>query len=87
MDEHARRIFAPLVRSWAEFENGSATLLDLARLAEQASNALDNANAPLPQQLGAAASDLEYAYYANEREAHLSVGRKILGPVMAGLDE
>ena len=74
------------MQSWAEFENGSVTLLDLARLAEQASNALDNANASLPEQLGIAASDLEYAYHANEQEDHLSLGRQVLGPVMAGLE-
>jgi hypothetical protein len=87
MDEHARRICSALVRGWAEFEKGSVTLLDLSRLAEQAANALDNASAPLPQQLATAASDLEYAYSRSEREDHPSLGLQILGPVMAGLDE
>lgn len=40
MDDHARRICAPLVAAWADFESGRATLLDLARLAEQAANLL-----------------------------------------------
>jgi hypothetical protein len=66
---------------------GSITLLDLSRLAEQAANALDNASAPLPQQLATAATDLEHAYSTSEREDHHpSLGLEILGPVMAGLD-
>ena len=62
-------------------------MLDLlARLAEHASDALDNASAPLPQLLRAAASDLEYAYYTNDREDHQQVGRQILRPVMLAMD-
>lgn len=83
MDDHARRICAPLVAAWADFESGWATLRDLARLAEQAVNALDNANAPLPRKLATAASDLEYGFHANEREEHLLVGRRIMEPVLS----
>jgi hypothetical protein len=72
--------------AWAEFEAGSATLLDLARLAEQASKALDNASAPLPAMLAEAAGDLEYAYYDQEREEHLPAGRRILGPALSRMD-
>ena len=86
MDDHARRICAPLVAAWADFESDRATLLDLARLAEQAANALDNANAPLPRLLATAASDLEYGYHANEREEHLLVGRRIMEPVLAAVN-
>lgn len=67
MDEHARRLCSLLLASWADFEQGRATLLDVSRRAEQASNALDNASAPLPQALHEAAADLEYAYFASER--------------------
>ncbi len=81
MDEHAQRVCAPLLASWDAFEQGEATLLDLSRLVEQASEALDNASAPLPQRLREAAADLEYAYHASEREDHLSEGKRILGPV------
>ena len=86
MDDHARRVCAPLRQGWADFESGRATLLDLSRLAEQASNALDNANAPLPRLLATAASDLEYASYTNERDDHLSVGQRILGPVLSEME-
>jgi hypothetical protein len=82
-DEHAQRVCEPLKRGWADFETGRATLLDLARLAEQVADALDNASAPLPQLLAAAAGDLEYAYYTNERDEHVPVGRSILDPVLA----
>jgi len=58
MDDHAQRVCAPLKESLADFETGHATLLDLARLAEQASDALDNANAPLTRLLSTAARDL-----------------------------
>jgi hypothetical protein len=61
-------------------------LLDLARLAEQATNALDNASAPLPRMLATAASDLEYAYYTNDSDGHVLVGRRILGPVLSRMD-
>lgn len=67
-------------------EQGRATLLVLSRLAEQASEALDNASAPLPQELRGAAADLEYAHYANEREEHPSAGRRILGPLLIQLE-
>lgn len=86
MDEHAKRICAPLLDAWDDFEQGRATLLVLSRLAEQASEALDNASAPLPQELRGAAADLEYAHYANEREEHPSAGRRILGPLLIQLE-
>jgi hypothetical protein len=37
--------------------------------------------------LRTAASDLEFAYYANEQEDHLQIGRQILEPVLAELAE
>jgi hypothetical protein len=37
MDEHAKRVCSPLVRAWTEFESDGASLLDLSRLAKQAS--------------------------------------------------
>ena len=86
MDDHARRVCAPLKEAWVDFEAGRASLLDLSRLAEQAANALDNANAPLPGLLATAASDLEYAYYVNERENHRPEGRRILGPALSFID-
>ncbi len=86
MDDHARRVLAPLMQVWNAFENDAASLLDLSRLAEQASVALDNATAPLPQLLRTAASDLEFAYYANEQEDHLRIGRQILEPVLSELE-
>lgn len=87
MDDHARRVCAPLRDGWADFEEGHATLLDLSRLAGQAADALDNSSTPLPRELAAAASDLEYAYFTNERETHLEVGRRILGSVMSHIDD
>ena len=86
VDEHARRICAPLLANWQDFQDGQATLLDLARLAEQAASTLDNASAPLPQRLATAASDLEYAYHANEREEHLDLGRKLMTPLLEFLE-
>lgn len=83
MDEHAQGVCAPLKSAWTDFETGRATLLDLARLAEQASNALDNASAPLLRMLATAANDLEYAYYTNQRDDHVPVGQRILGPVLS----
>jgi hypothetical protein len=85
MDDHARRVLTPLTQAWTAFENDAANLLDRSWLAEQASGALDNASAPLPQLLRTAASDLEFAYYANEQEDHLQIGRQILEPVLAEL--
>jgi hypothetical protein len=76
MDEHTERVCAPIKRAWLDFERGQATLLDLARLAEQASTALDNASAPLPQLLAEAASDLEHAYYATEEAEHRETTRR-----------
>ncbi len=86
MDDHARRVCAPLKDGWTDFEAGRATLLDLSRLAEQAAGALDNSNAPLPRLLATTASDLESAYFTNERETHQEVGRRILAPVMTEIE-
>jgi hypothetical protein len=69
-----------------EFQRGDASLLDLARRAEQAEQALDNATAPLPQLLHAAASDLEYAYHASEREDHAAAAARIVAPVLTAID-
>lgn len=85
MDEHAVRICQPLVIEWFEFLQARATMLDLARLALQASSALDNASAPLPETLARAASDLEYAYYDTESEAHVEEASRILGTVLIQL--
>jgi hypothetical protein len=85
VNEHARRVCSPLLASWADFQRGQATLLDLSRLAEQASEALDNASAPLPGALRDAASDLEYAYFSTERREHVEAGRRILGPLLADM--
>ena len=82
MDEHTRRVCEPLKRGWAEFQNDAAGLLDLARRAEQAADALDNESAPLSTLLRTAASDLEYAYYATEREEHAHAGQRIMRPVL-----
>lgn len=83
VDEHTRRVCEPLKRGWAEFQNEAASLLDLARRAEQAADALDNESAPLPALLRTAASDLEYASYAAEREEHARAGQRIMRPVLA----
>lgn len=77
----------PLKNAWADFQAGSGTLLDLARLAGQAASALDNASAPLAVMLAEAAADLEYAHYADEAEDHLPAGRRILGPVLSRMNE
>ena len=77
-DEHAERVCRPLREAWAEFEQDPATLLDLSRLAEEASNALDNASAPLPQLLARAASDLDFASFVTEREEYFEKAKRIM---------
>lgn len=69
-DEHAERVCRPLLEAWVEFLRGTATMLDLVRLAEQASTALGHANDALPDALAQAAGDLEYAFYATEPSAN-----------------
>ncbi|MFN8156934.1 MAG: hypothetical protein U0R68_05935 [Candidatus Nanopelagicales bacterium] len=83
--EHLARVTSPLLAAWDEFQHGHASLLDLARRAEQAETALDNASAPLPQLLHAAASDLEYAFYASESEDHPEEAARIMAPVLAAI--
>jgi hypothetical protein len=87
MDDHARRVCAPLLAAWADFEQGHATLLDLSRLAEQASEALDNSSGSLPRDLGEAAAELEYAFHTSEREDHPTAGRRILRPLLDRIDD
>jgi hypothetical protein len=74
------------MEAWQDFQQGQETLLDLARLAEQAASALDNASVPLPRLFAGAGSDLEYAYYTNEREEHQDAGRRIVAPLLAALN-
>lgn len=87
MDDHSSRLAAPLVDGWADYREGRASLLDLARLAEQAASALDNSAAGLRTGLASASSSLESAYYTNERSAHTDAALEILGPVFDALDE
>jgi hypothetical protein len=86
VDGHARRVCQPLLDAWSDFVVGKANLLDLSRLAEQAYSALDNASAPLLLLLHRAAGDLEYAYFAVEREDHQQTAQDIIAPVLAAFD-
>lgn len=88
MDPQVRRVTKPLRDAWRAFNSGdeSVSLLDLARLCQQASGALDNTVHGIPIALDRAFSDLEYAYHATERPDHLSEGRRILEPVIESLE-
>ena len=87
MDGHVERVTRPLVESFNELRAGNAvSLLDLSRLAEQASTALDNSVQGIPIVLTRAAADLEYAYHSTERAEHSRLATKILEPVIASLD-
>ena len=68
MDEHTRRVTSGLRHGWDEYREGRASALDLSRLAGQAANSIDNANATLLGLLTAAESDLESATYALEQD-------------------
>ena len=85
MDEHVERVCAPVLRTWADFVAGRATLLDISRVGQQAADALDNSRAPVPRLLAEDASDLEYAFHTKEAEDHLDVGRRLMQPVLARL--
>ena len=83
VDEHGRRVTQAFRDTWHDFQQGRATLLDLSRTAEQAAGALDHSNAELLRLLDSAWRDLEYAYHANEREAHAAEAGRILEPILA----
>jgi hypothetical protein len=85
VDDHAKRVCQPLIDAWGDLNRGEATLLDLSRLAEQASTALDNASA-LPQLLAGAAGDLDYAYYATAAAEHEEAAHCILASAFAAMD-
>ncbi len=87
VDEHAQRVTQPLRDTWADFQAGRSTLLDLSRTAEQAAAALDHTNADLLGVLESAWGDLEYAYYTHEREEHLAVGTWMMRPILDAMDE
>lgn len=86
MDEYAARVTQPLRDVWSEFQQGQATLGDLARVAGQTAMTLDNAHADLVRLLLAADSDLEYAQYAVEREEHGALAQRVFDPIFAVLD-
>jgi hypothetical protein len=87
MDEHVRRVTAPLLDAWIAFEaEQSISLLDLSRLCRRAADALDNNVNGIPIVLDRACVDLKYAYRSTERTGHLSEARRILEPVIASLE-
>jgi hypothetical protein len=86
VDDHAKRVCQPLIDAWDDFGRGHASVLDLSRLAQQASDALDNSSAPLPQLLAKAASDLEFAYFATEPNNHDEEARRILSTAFSAMD-
>ena len=87
MDEHTRRVTSGLRHGWDEYREGRASALDLSRLAGQAANSIDNANATLLGLLTAAESDLEGMTYALEQEDQAQRVRDHLEPILALLAE
>jgi hypothetical protein len=85
MDDFAVRICRPVAEGWREVEAGRATLMDLSRVVGQASAALDNQYAPLPDLLRRAERDLEYAHFSTEQDAAVEVGRNIMAPLLGRL--
>jgi hypothetical protein len=86
VDEYAERMTQPLRAVYAEFQAGNATLLDLSRVAAQVAISLDNAHAELLALLKAADGDLEYGYYATEREDHSATAARVFGPILDQLE-
>lgn len=86
MDDHAARVTQPLREVYSDFRSGEATLLDLSRVASQVAVTLDNAHADLLVLLRQADSDLEYGYYASEREEHAALAERVYGPILALLE-
>ncbi len=70
MDEHAIRVVQPVVDTWDSFRHGDSTLLDLSRVTEQATDALDSASAELRERLRHASWELESAFQSSERNEH-----------------
>ena len=75
VEEHSRRIRRPLVDAWGDYERAQATLLDLSRLAEQASTALENANPPASRLIWLPTSD----HAADVKTASVNDGRNLDG--------
>jgi hypothetical protein len=96
VDEFAARVTAPLRHAWADYQAeqkwtdsraGRDAVLELSRLAEQASSALDNAHAPLLRLLEAAWGELEYIAHTEEGGELLERVRAVLEPITATMDE
>lgn len=83
MDDYTARVTNPLRTVYADFQAGDATLLDLSRVASQVAMTLDNAHAELLALLRRADGDLEYGYYATEREDHHALAESVYGPILA----
>lgn len=85
MDEHAIRVVQPVVDTWDSFRHGDSTLLDLSRVTEQASDALDSASAELRDRLRHASSELESAFHSSERKEHGARAVTIMASVFESL--
>ena len=86
VDEHTARVTQPLRGVYAEFQAGAANLLDLSRVTAQVAMTLDNAQSELLVLLRQADGDLEYGYYATEREAHAALAGRVFGRILAHMD-
>jgi len=86
VDDHARRVTAPVRVALEGFERGDVTVADLQAAVAAAAEALDNSNAGLIQALGALVEDLDEIRLAMPQEDQLAAVRTRSGEARALLD-
>jgi hypothetical protein len=86
VDDHTRRVTAPVRVALEGFERGDVTVADLQAAVVAASGALDNSNAGLAHALGALGEDLEEIRFAMPVEDQPAVVRARSTEVKALLD-
>jgi hypothetical protein len=86
VDEHARRVTAPVRVALEGFERGYVTVADLQAAVAAAAGALDNSNVGLVQALGALAEELEEIRFALPQEDQLAAVRTRSSEARALLD-
>ena len=76
MDEHARKITAPVLETLNGFDRGSVSVADIQVAVAAAAQALDNSNARLIELLNLLEEDLEEIRFATPVEQHPAAVRE-----------
>jgi len=87
VDEHARRVVAPVFEALDRWQVGQATLEEVQAAANAAAEAIDNANAPLRDCLRDFDAEVETARFALAESQHQAVVARLRGRLLTVAEE